>query len=355
MNGQTPDRVMDCVSMAMHSHKRSRQDTMMRDRVGRRRSARPHPRRVWTHTAPVILALSVLFTAGCKNESPQAGEQPSGTSTPPATFAPKPEDEAIEAWKTALGVTTKDPAAVAAARAVADPGALNDVEKYFDTPTTLTSNARAVVGAAGTVEVQDCVFMDPRGNREGAAVGFRATARKDPDKWKIARSQLFGRDTGDGYRIACIPRQMSEAVLRGYNAYWEAAPKLWSDGNPDNPLLAQVAIGTTRDNTRAKLEDYRRRNAVVRNNPVTHPEIVQVVSPTEVVIRDCQDPDPNYGLFDRSTGARLPDAEPTPLGERDLAEVHMQLEGGAWKFAKFSYGSGSQCQIAPTDRGVAVL
>jgi hypothetical protein len=346
---------MNCLSMAMHSHQRSRENTMMRDRVGRHGSARPNPSCLWTYTAPAVVALSIVLVAGCKGDSPQAGEQPSTTSTPTAAPAPKPEDEAIEAWKTALGATTKDPAAVAAAEKVADAEALKAFEAFLEKPTRATSNARALAASDGAVEIQDCVLVDPATSSRDGALGYRASAREVNGSWRIVRAQLFGNDVGDGFKVACVPRAMNDAVVAGYENYWLEAPKFWSSPDPSNPAVSKVTTGANLAHTKSLLRDFQSRNAVLRNNPAaTHPEVIQVISPTEVVVRDCQQPDPEYGLYDRASGRRLPDAAAAPPNKQTVVEVHMVLDDGTWKFAELA-SANTTCQIAPSERGVSIL
>jgi hypothetical protein len=85
---------------------------------------------------------------------------------------------------------------------------------------------------------------------------------------------------------------------------------------------------------------------------MTHPEVIEVRSPTEIVILSCSEPDPDYGVYDLESSELLPDEAPVRDGQRDLQSAVMVLEGGKWKVSDFQGQVDFACEFAPTDRGL---
>ena len=80
--------------------------------------------------------------------------------------------------------------------------------------------------------------------------------------------------------------------------------------------------------------------------------MIEVRSPTELVVLSCLEPDPDYGLYDIDTGDRLADEPPTKEGQRDLESAAMVLEDGKWKVSDLQGQVDFACDFAPTDRGL---
>jgi hypothetical protein len=307
-------------------------------------------------TAPIIIT-SIVALGGCNNDASGGESQPPATTSPPATIAPTPEDQALEAWQTVLASFSQDPTAVAAAQQVADPEALKGARPMLDGPARASSNASAVTQADGTVEIKDCVFMDPPTNKFEGTLGYRAEARKVGDSWRITHAQLFGKaePSNTGFVVSCVPKSLEADVVSAYRDYWDVRSGYDKESFVESAAVRRVATGSHLEHVEKLKTDWVARNAEWRNHPILHPEVMRVTSPTEVRVRDCQMADSESGLFDRSTGARLPDQAPETLGSRNLAEADMKLEGGQWKIASLAYGTGATCTFAPSDLGLAIL
>ena len=94
------------------------------------------------------------------------------------------------------------------------------------------------------------------------------------------------------------------------------------------------------------------RGVALRGQPTTHPEVIEVRSPTELVILSCSEPDPGYGLYDLDSSERLPDVPPVRAGQRDLQSAVMVFEGGTWKVSDLQGQVDFVCEFSPTDRGL---
>ena len=100
------------------------------------------------------------------------------------------------------------------------------------------------------------------------------------------------------------------------------------------------------------LGDHQARGVALRGRPVLHPEVIEVRSPTELVILSCMEPATEYGVYDIESGERLDDVAPVRNGQRNLESAVMVLEDGVWKVSDLQGQVDFACEFAPTDRGV---
>jgi hypothetical protein len=103
---------------------------------------------------------------------------------------------------------------------------------------------------------------------------------------------------------------------------------------------------------RELLAEHAERGVALRSDPTTHPEVVEMRSPSELVILDCYEPGPDDGVYDLETGERLPDEPEVRSGQRNLRSAVMVFEDGRWKASDFQGQVNHECEFAPTDRGL---
>ena len=134
-------------------------------------------------------------------------------------------------------------------------------------------------------------------------------------------------------------------LLRGWARFWDPA-------NPDSPLISEVLAEPQKGLIVGLLADHQARGVALRGRPTIHPEVIEVRSPTEVVILSCLEPATEYGLYDIDTGDRLDDVPPVRDGQRNLESAVMVFENGRWKVSDLQGQVDFACDFAPTDRGL---
>ena len=100
------------------------------------------------------------------------------------------------------------------------------------------------------------------------------------------------------------------------------------------------------------VKEHEAKGVALRGRPATHPEVIEVRSPTELVILDCFEPAHDFGLYDLDTGERIPGDVPVREGQRNLRSAVMVLDGAQWKVSDFQGQVDFVCEFAPTDRGL---
>jgi hypothetical protein len=192
--------------------------------------------------------------------------------------------------------------------------------------------------------VEDCVLLAPSFT-DAVGVWHQADLTRTGQGWIV-----------DAVRIpragGCVPKTMADAAIGGYEAYYEAEAEFWDPADPDSQLIDDVLAEPQRSFILNLLEEHEAQGVALRGQPTTHPEVIEVRSPTELVILSCSEPDPDYGLYDVDTGERLPDEPPVRDGQRDLQSAVMVLEGGTWKVSDLQGQVDFACEFAPTDRAL---
>jgi len=192
--------------------------------------------------------------------------------------------------------------------------------------------------------LEDCVLLAPSFT-DTAGVWYRADLTRTGDAWIVDALRI--KTTG-----GCVPDEVAHAAIAGYEAYYEAEAKFWDPPDPGSPLRDAVLAEPQKSFVVGLLQQHRTRGVALRGQPTTHPEVIEVRSPTELVILSCVEPDPAYGLYDLDTGERLPDEPPTRDGQRDLESAVMVFEDGKWKVSDLQGQVDFACDFAPTDRGL---
>ena len=145
---------------------------------------------------------------------------------------------------------------------------------------------------------------------------------------------------------------MAEGALAGYGAFYAAWPEFWDPPEPGSPAIRRVLAEPQRSLIVDLLTDHQARGAALRGQPKIAPEVVEVRSPTELVLLSCLAPAADYGLYDISSGQRLSDVPPVRDGQRNLESAVMVLDEGLWKVSDLQGQVDFACELSPTDRGL---
>jgi hypothetical protein len=281
------------------------------------------------------------------------------TSTTPTQVLP-PEGEVDAAWKAFWEAWAEvrasnrlDPGPlqqVASAAVVEDAVALFERERESGPGAIETEvDAGATVVDLGTdhASIEDCVLLSPSFTAT-TGVHYEAELRLQPRGWVITELRI---PSGAG----CVPAEMAEAAIAGYEAYYDAEAEFWDPANPTHQLLDSVLAEPQLSFIVGLLEDHAARGVALRGQPTTHPEVIEVRGPEELVILSCSEPHPDYGVYDVDTGERLPDEPPVRQGQRDLQSAVMVLDEGIWKVSDLQGQVDFACEFAPTDRGLPAV
>jgi hypothetical protein len=253
------------------------------------------------------------------------------------------------AWATVGAAEDLDPLPL---EAVATPDVVAGVVALFErqresgsgpVETEVVAHGKVAAVATGEAVVEDCVLLSPSFT-ESVGVWYEADLRNSGSAWVVADLRIRSG--------ACVPAEMAAAVTSAYDAYYDARETFWDPSDPDHPLVAEVLAEPQLSFIVDLLREHEERGVALRGRPTTHPEVVEVVSPTEVVVLSCNEPDPDYGVYDLATGERLPDEPPVRDGQRDLQSAVMVLEDGKWKVSDLQGQVDFECEFAPTERGL---
>lgn len=280
----------------------------------------------------------------------------SGMPTTTTSIPVDPDTAVVEAWRDFWSVWADlrasakpkvDPLEEVAAPAVAA-SALAVLERLVASSgpveVEIATSPSTTFATATSVTVEDCVLIVPS-MTEAVGVWYQADLESDIAGWKVVSLQLKD-PTG------CVPAEVAGAVISAYARYYDAEAEFWIPANPEHPRITEVLANPQRDFIVGLLEEHQARGIGFRNDAVHHPEIVEMRSLTELVILDCYEPDPDYGLFDLETGERLSDEPVVRLGQRNLRSAVMVIEAGVWKASDFQGQVDFECELAPTDRGL---
>lgn len=192
--------------------------------------------------------------------------------------------------------------------------------------------------------VEDCVLLAPSFTR-AVGVWHEANLVRTDRGWIVDDIRI--RSAG-----GCVPEDMAEAAIAGYDAFYAGWSDFWNPPDPTSPLLGNLLTEPQLSLVVDLLTEHQERGAALRGQPTLHPEVVEVRSPTEIVILDCLEPDPEYGLYDLESGERLDDVPPVRSGQTNLESAVMIFEGGHWKVSDLQGQVDFACEFAPTDRGL---
>lgn len=327
------------------------------------------------------IAISLLATLiGCAGE-PVATipTEPSGTSTAPTaqsssttsvpastltsvpdttttTESPDAEEGAIEAWDKFWAAWAEvrrsedlDPGPL---EAVADDAVIEGVIALFErqrqtsgpVDTEVITHPKVTIEGDSQAVLEDCVLLRPT-FAERIGIWYEADLADGDDGWRV---------TGLAIRSlqGCVPAEIETAAISAYEAYYEAEGEFWDPPDPDHPLLAETLVEPQLGHIVEVLREHERRGVAFRSDPITHPEVVEVRSPSELVILDCTEPSLTDGVYDLDSGERLPDEPPVQEGQRDLRSAVMVFSDGKWKVSDFQGQVDYECDFAPTEQGL---
>jgi hypothetical protein len=197
---------------------------------------------------------------------------------------------------------------------------------------------------ADRVTLEDCVLLAPSFT-ETTGVWYQAELVRADTGWVVDTLRIV---TTSG----CVPAEVAAEAIAGYSAYYQAEAQFWDPPDPEHPMIEQVLAEPQKSFIVGLLEQHAERGVALRGQPTIHAEVIEVRSLTELVILSCLEPDPQYGLYDLDTGARLPDEPPPEPGQRDLESAVMVFDGGRWKVSDLQGQVDFACDFAPTDRGL---
>ena len=274
-------------------------------------------------------------------------------TTPPA--GPPAEDALrtwVAMWDGAEQLVTDPTAADEAIGANADPSVAEqlatifspDVEGDVDIAARTFENHPVLTDTGdGTVRIDDCLQVTPPDT--SPFVWFSGTATAVDGVWRVTsiEPEALG---------GCVPAEIADAAIAGYEAYWDARVVFWEPADPDHPLVEETLTGPQLEVIRDLLIDHEQRGLVLRGRAETHPEVVQITSATELTILDCMIQDPDRGVFDAATGERTDDIAPVAEGQRDLRSTVMVLEDGRWKVSECQGQANVRCDTVPTVQGL---
>ena len=208
--------------------------------------------------------------------------------------------------------------------------------------TDVVLHASVVEIAADRATVEDCVLISPS-ITDTVGVWHQADLARTEQGWIVEAVRI---PSGGG----CVPQAIADEAIAAYEAYYEAVAGFWDPPDPQDPLISEVLAEPRREIIVGLLEEHEARGVAFRSRPINHPEVIEVRSPKELVILDCSEPDPEYGLYDIATGDRLPDVPPVREGQRNLQSVVMVIRDGSGRSRIFQGQVDFACEFAPTDR-----
>ena len=150
--------------------------------------------------------------------------------------------------------------------------------------TDVSLHATVTAEQADNATIEDCVLLAPSFT-DRVGVWHEADLIRTDQGWRVEAVRI---PSASG----CVPREMADAAIDGYQAYYEAEAEFWDPPDPDSPLLEQVLTEPQLSFITGLLDEHAARGAALRGQPTTHPEVIEVRSATEVVILSCLQPDP---------------------------------------------------------------
>lgn len=283
----------------------------------------------------VSLAALALFAAGCGPASSEpvtptldsttATSAPTST-TPPAPRAHEVEELWIQAWAgaTELDATPESLAALATAEVAAamiaavqgDDGVQRNLIHFpiISDPAT-----------DGSVEVNDCLSIDPRLPETTGDFWYRGSAAFDGDG-TVRLSSLEEMSHG------CVPAEVAIPAIAAFEGYMDARTEFLNPVDADHPLIFETTTGDLLASLLEDLPALESEGIEVRGRPETHPFVLSYNSPTDVLIATCTMSQPEDGAFVSATGERREDLIPaTTEGQRDQLRATLWFVDGRWK------------------------
>ena len=287
---------------------------------------------------------------------PRSTSTSTSTSTAVTTTLP-PTQDVIDAWSAYWGAWVEvrasddlDPAplnVVAAVDVVEDALTLFERQRTSGlgaVQTEVSLHATVTDSDPDMASIEDCVLLSPSFT-DTVGVWYQADLARTDQGWVVEAVRI---PSGGG----CVPQEMAEAAIAGYEAFYAGWVDFWDPANPDSTLIGEVLTEPQKTLIVDLLTDHRTRGVALRGRPVLHPEVVEVRSSTELVILNCLEPAFDYGVYEIDSGERVDDVPAVRNGQRNLESAVMVLEGGHWKVSDLQGQVDFTCEFAPTDRGL---
>lgn len=307
-------------------------------------------------TSTLLLPPSTTIDSPPTSMDPPPTTTSTSTSIAPPTSVP-PSQEVVDAWGTYWDAWVEvrasedlDPArleAIAASEVVDGALALFERERSSGVGPVQTE---VVLHPAVTdqdpdrASVEDCVLVSPSFT-ETVGVWYEADLTRTGQGWVVDAVRI---PSGGG----CVSQQMADAAIAGYEAFYAGWTDFWDPADPSSPLIGEVLSDPQKTLIVNLLGDHQARRVALRGRPILHPEVIEVRSPTELVILNCFEPASDYGVYDIESGERLDDVASVRNGQRNLESAVMVLENDVWKVSDLQGQVDFACEFAPTDRGV---
>ena len=146
--------------------------------------------------------------------------------------------------------------------------------------TDVVLHASVVEIASDRATVEDCVLISPS-ITDTVGVWHQADLARTEQGWIVEAVRI---PSGGG----CVPQAIADEAIAGYEAYYEAGAGFWDPPDPGHPLIIRGAGRTTEEPDRRASRGTRGARAWrFRGRPIIHPEVIEVRSPTELVISSC--------------------------------------------------------------------
>ncbi|MGF1599991.1 MAG: hypothetical protein ACFCVK_24290, partial [Acidimicrobiales bacterium] len=215
-----------------------------------------------SHKPLAVLFFLALVGAACSGGGNDSvaddlnGATPSTPSTaladPAPTSAPTTEltsalpaaegagDAWVAMWDGAEGLVTDQTVARTEIDAVATAEVADQLETIFSPEVAgdveiaaRTFENRPVLTDIGNgmVEIDDCLQVTPPDT--APFVWFAGTATAEDGSWRI--TSIEPKALG-----GCVPAEIAEAAIAGYEAYWDARVEFWEPADPNHPLVEQT-------------------------------------------------------------------------------------------------------------------
>ena len=347
---------------------------LLMDRRPGSMDGRVRPAIRWSLVAVGLLTLLVVVACDPGSADTAPTDTSSSSSTPNPTAAPTSTttttfpttttttvidvtDEILAGWgafwEAWVAVRASEDLDTGPLEEVADSDVVEDAVALFErqresglgaVDTDVATNAKVMGTESGVATIEDCVLLSPSFTA-AAGVWYQADLRDSGSGWVVA--DLRVRSTK-----GCVPAEMATKAISGYEAYYEAQVEFWDPPDSDHPLINRVLAAPQKSFIVDLVKEHEAKGVALRGRPATHPEVIEVRSPTELVILDCFEPAHDFGLYDLDTGERIPGDVPVREGQRNLRSAVMVLDGAQWKVSDFQGQVDFVCEFAPTDRGL---
>ncbi len=168
-------------------------------------------------------------------------EDPTATALPEPTPVPSDPEAAEAAWRSfweAVAVPDDDTDGLAAALAWGSQRAIDQVRSFPWGSTDRDVETFPVLEATGDAfAVNDCMFFSPGFGNEGGGVWWAGTVEQVDGAWTVtAADRVSNFDP-------CVPAELADAAIAGYEAYLDAVPVFWDPADPDGPACSRTITG----------------------------------------------------------------------------------------------------------------